>query len=37
MKIRADSKNGILRVRLLGELESSSEKFRYLGTYREML
>ncbi|MBQ8341592.1 MAG: chorismate mutase [Clostridia bacterium] len=24
-------------LRLLGELESSSEKFRYLGTYREML
>ena len=24
-------------LRLLGELECSSEKFRYLGTYREML
>ena len=24
-------------LRLLGELEASSEKFRYLGTYREML
>ena len=24
-------------LRLLGELESTSEKFRYLGTYREVL